>query len=337
MTKNELQELQDAGILVFGDLNYRDKSGPIEDAELSTFFNQLRIRFPQYADIALHIPNEEQRKTHEEQAKLKAKKLKGGFIKGASDIVIPGGPALVIELKREDHTKSHMQDGQIDYLKSAQAAGAVVAVVLGWKNAIKFVEIWHCNNSPVAVSLTRTTNEPHNHSLGINNMSSKALLVAILSAALDAAKNFKANDEVEAHTDPVVNGTADNAGTAGGRAPRGSRTARNETASEPEAEKTEEKPAGRARRGAAKPEEKPEEKPRRSRASKPAEETAEQKAFRAELALVAQDLADVPEAIQWATNYLARIGCKLITDVPADDLETVLNDFNDEADKHFED
>ena len=58
-----------------------------------------------------------------------------GMVKGASDIIIPGGPAFVCELKRRDHTKSVWQDGQQEYLYAAQRAGAFVCIALGHKAA----------------------------------------------------------------------------------------------------------------------------------------------------------------------------------------------------------
>ncbi len=51
--------------------------------------------------------------------------------KGASDIVIPGTPAFVCELKRMDHTQSKWEEGQIKYLAACDAAGCFVCVALG--------------------------------------------------------------------------------------------------------------------------------------------------------------------------------------------------------------
>jgi len=67
----------------------------------------------------------------------------GGMNTGASDIIIPGCPALVIEMKRRDHTKSKWQAGQIDYLEASKNAGAMVCVALGAEAAIQAVEEWH--------------------------------------------------------------------------------------------------------------------------------------------------------------------------------------------------
>jgi hypothetical protein len=61
---------------------------------------------------------------------------------GASDIIIPGCPAFVCELKRRDHTKSKWQDGQLEYLETAQKAGAFVCVALGADAAMEAFEEW---------------------------------------------------------------------------------------------------------------------------------------------------------------------------------------------------
>ena len=63
----------------------------------------------------------------------------GGLNKGASDFVFPCSPALVVELKRKDHTQSRWQDGQIDYLTNCQSLGAYVCVALGWEAALEAV------------------------------------------------------------------------------------------------------------------------------------------------------------------------------------------------------
>ena len=69
------------------------------------------------------------------------------MVKGASDIIIPGGPAFVCELKRRDHTQSKWQDGQQEYLDAAQRAGAFVCIALGYKAAEeafgRYLAIYH--------------------------------------------------------------------------------------------------------------------------------------------------------------------------------------------------
>lgn len=54
-----------------------------------------------------------------------------GMTTGAADIIIPGAPAFVCELKRRDHTKSAISDEQLAYLEAAKEAGAWVCIALG--------------------------------------------------------------------------------------------------------------------------------------------------------------------------------------------------------------
>lgn len=61
---------------------------------------------------------------------------------GASDVVIPGAPAFVCELKRRDHTKCTWQGGQQEYLRASQDAGAFACVALGWEAAWQAFGDW---------------------------------------------------------------------------------------------------------------------------------------------------------------------------------------------------
>ena len=121
-------------IPVYGDTSYRGPC-PSETAEQATFFNQLP---PHLKSIALHIKNEGKRH-HNQRAKLDAE---GGFIKGASDVNIPGAPSFICELKRRDHTQSKWQSGQLPYLRAAQANGAFACIALGWEAAMDAVRVW---------------------------------------------------------------------------------------------------------------------------------------------------------------------------------------------------
>lgn len=125
-------------IRVYGDQSFRGVC-PTETAEQITFFNIVRRDYPFIGKIATHIRNEGVR-THNQAIRQKAE----GLTPGASDIVIPGCPAFVCELKRQDHTKSRWQDGQIEYLLQAQQNGAFVCVALGYKAAIEALEDWLC-------------------------------------------------------------------------------------------------------------------------------------------------------------------------------------------------
>lgn len=69
-------------------------------------------------------------------------KSEGGFVSGASDIVVPGSPTLVMEMKRRDITQSQWQDGQQEYLEAAQNAGCFACVALGAEAAWQAFEEW---------------------------------------------------------------------------------------------------------------------------------------------------------------------------------------------------
>lgn len=130
---------------VYGDKTYRDKKCHVEDAELVTFINQLRKMYPDsFGRLVLHIPNEGKRKAHE----VSNLKKKGALNKGASDIIIPGNPALVIEMKRKDHTLSDWEDGQIDYLSASLNAGCTACVCLGWEAAMMAFNDWKLKYYP---------------------------------------------------------------------------------------------------------------------------------------------------------------------------------------------
>lgn len=116
--------LNDCPVPVYGDQTYRGKC-PSESVEQITFFNRIR-KYPVYGLIALHPRNEGKR--HVRQV---SKEKAEGMTAGASDIIIPGSPAFVCELKRRDRTQSQWQDGQREYLEAAQKAGAFVCVALG--------------------------------------------------------------------------------------------------------------------------------------------------------------------------------------------------------------
>lgn len=106
--------------------------------EQVTFFGRLRRAYPEsYGILALHPRNEGQR-TYLQVAKEKSE----GMSTGATDIVIPGSPAFVCELKRRDHTKSKLADEQLAYLRAAQKAGAYACIALGVDAAWEAFEGW---------------------------------------------------------------------------------------------------------------------------------------------------------------------------------------------------
>lgn len=125
-------------LYVYGDQSYRGEC-PSETVEQATFFNRLRAQYPKtYGAIGLHIKNEGKR-DFRQVAKMRAE---GGFIPGASDVIIPGNPTFVLEIKRKNHMLSSWQKGQIEYLKAAQECGAYVSVALGHEAAWEAFNDW---------------------------------------------------------------------------------------------------------------------------------------------------------------------------------------------------
>ena len=137
MDKKSLQQLAEHGIQIYGDLDYRG-SCPLETPEQACFLSELRREYPELAEIAVHIRNEGKmtaRKGHQLNTE--------GRNTGASDIMIPTCPPIVIELKRRDHTASSISAEQIAYLVRSQRAGAFACVALGQGGAMEAVEAWH--------------------------------------------------------------------------------------------------------------------------------------------------------------------------------------------------
>jgi len=124
-------------IPVYGDTDYRGEC-PRESLEQVTLFRRLRQNYPQVGAIAIHPRNEGVRKKKQQVDREKAE----GMTPGASDVIVPGSPAFVCEVKRRDHTKSEWQDEQIEYLRAALNAGAFACVALGADAAIEALEAW---------------------------------------------------------------------------------------------------------------------------------------------------------------------------------------------------
>ena len=126
-------------VRVYGDLNYRGTC-PKETLEQVTFFARLRRHYPDTLGlIAFHVRNEGKR-THLQAATEKSE----GMTTGAPDIIIPGAPTFVCELKRRDHTQSEVSMSQMAYLRAAQAAGCFVCIALGvdaaWEALHEYLE-----------------------------------------------------------------------------------------------------------------------------------------------------------------------------------------------------
>lgn len=127
-------------IKVFGDVDFRGDC-PTEDNELITFFNELYRIYPSLAKVAIHPDNEGlvRGSGHLHHARQKAK---GAIKKGAADIVICGNPTFVCEMKKQDHTKSRWQAGQLEFLEESQNLGAFACVALGYKGALSAVDYY---------------------------------------------------------------------------------------------------------------------------------------------------------------------------------------------------
>lgn len=125
---------------VYGDMSFRGKC-PKEDLEQVSFFNRLRGEYPcTWGVIALHPRNEGLKEKGQFSTVLKHKAE--GMTKGAADVIIPASPSFLCEIKRRDHTLSHWQEGQQEYLQAAQAAGAFACVALGAVGAWEAFEVW---------------------------------------------------------------------------------------------------------------------------------------------------------------------------------------------------
>ncbi len=110
----------------YGDTTYRGIC-PHETTEQHHCFKWLRTQYPQsWGMIAMH-PKNEAKRTHGQMWYDRNQ----GLCKGASDIIIPGSPTFVCELKRKDHTMCIWQEGQLDYLLTCRQNGAFVCVALG--------------------------------------------------------------------------------------------------------------------------------------------------------------------------------------------------------------
>ena len=131
-------------IPVYGDTSFRGKCPP-EHVEQASFFARLRREYPgTWGRIAIHPRNEGL--LVQGQFSSVVKHQLEGMAKGASDIVIPGGRGgFVCELKRQDHTLSQWQVGQIDYLEAVQSMGGFACVALGAAAAWGAFEEWLAN------------------------------------------------------------------------------------------------------------------------------------------------------------------------------------------------
>lgn len=127
-------------IPVYGDLSYRGTC-PKEALEQISLVNKVRQEYPDsYGLIILHPRNEQL--LQKGQFSSHIRHAAEGLAKGAADIICPGKPTLVMEIKRQNHTLSTWQDGQVEFLTAAQKTGAWVCVALGAVAAWGAFEQW---------------------------------------------------------------------------------------------------------------------------------------------------------------------------------------------------
>ena len=127
-----IKKCSDNGIRVFGEID--SSNNATESAHMITFFNYLRREHPHLGEIAIHIRNEGKRTF--QQAEMQ--KIEG-MVKGASDIIIPGMPSFVCEMKSTS-AKATISNEQINYLLSSAKNGAFACVAIGSEGAKKAVQ-----------------------------------------------------------------------------------------------------------------------------------------------------------------------------------------------------
>lgn len=131
-----IKQVEVAGLVVYGDPDWRGKC-PLEAAEAVSFFCQLRAEFPELAKVATHIRNEGKRTKRQGYQHQQE-----GMNTGASDVIIPVCPPIVMEMKRRDHKLSEISKEQVNYLVAAASGGAFTGVALGAAGAMEMVRAW---------------------------------------------------------------------------------------------------------------------------------------------------------------------------------------------------
>lgn len=128
------------GVRLFGEPLFRGKC-PTENIEQVSIVNRIRREYPDSWGLLIFHPRNEGLK---ERGQFSAvmKHNAEGMTKGAPDIIIPGAPAFVCEIKRQNHMLSKLEDEQILYLKVAAEQGAFACVALGAMAAWEAFEAW---------------------------------------------------------------------------------------------------------------------------------------------------------------------------------------------------
>ena len=132
--------LKDCPVPVYGDMTFRGKCHK-EEVEQASFFARLRREYPDTWGILAVHPRNEAMLTGGQFHAIRKHRAEG-MSPGASDIIIPGSPSFVCEMKRRNHMLSAWQDGQQSYLRAAQDAGAFACVALGAGSAWQAFEEW---------------------------------------------------------------------------------------------------------------------------------------------------------------------------------------------------
>ena len=143
ITRNYTAVIPDGVMLYGGD--YRGECNS-EDADLISFVSWFKYQYPQYAQLIFHIPNESMKPI----AGLVMDKKKG-VLDGAPDIIIMTNPALCMEAKRKDASKSLQStkarchfDRQMKVLSGFAKIGHRCAVCFGLDAMKQF--IYECMN-----------------------------------------------------------------------------------------------------------------------------------------------------------------------------------------------
>lgn len=131
-----------SGVRVFGEPKYKGAGkAPSELQEQITLFNEIRRQWPELGAIALHVRNEGKKSV---QAALREKAE--GMVSGAADIIIPGAPAFVCELKKRDKG-ARVSKTQKTYLEAAAKNGAFCCICYGYESALEAIELWNATRT----------------------------------------------------------------------------------------------------------------------------------------------------------------------------------------------
>lgn len=130
------------GIPIYGDLSYRSVLCPKESVEQITFVSRITAEYPDtYGRIIVH-PQNEGKLIKGQFSALSKDRAMASVNKGASDIIIPGNPSFVCEIKRRDHTLSVLSNEQLDYLWACEKTGSFICIALGCDAAIGAFNNW---------------------------------------------------------------------------------------------------------------------------------------------------------------------------------------------------